>query len=98
MRKKPRLPMKRRAGAQRRSRGNARVIGLRKKRSRRMKMPIYEFHCKQCRQEFKTLRALRDLPDVTCPTCGTDRVARLLSVTAQTRPVSESCALPMGGG
>lgn len=61
-------------------------------------MPIYEFHCKQCRHEFKTLRAMRDLPNVTCPTCGTDKIARLISVTAQTRAAGESCALPMGGG
>jgi putative FmdB family regulatory protein len=49
-----------------------------------MSMPIYEFHCKDCRNEFKTLRRAEQLAAVTCPTCGTGRVARLLSVTAHT--------------
>ena len=62
-------------------------------------MPIYEFHCKACRQEFKTLRARDQLSDVKCPTCGTERVARLLSVTAQTqsRALPEACGMPGGG-
>ncbi|HZO89290.1 MAG TPA: zinc ribbon domain-containing protein [Chthonomonadaceae bacterium] len=62
-------------------------------------MPIYEFHCKECRRNFKTLRSLNNLDNVTCPTCGAGRVARLLSVTAQARSANEkSCALPSGGG
>ncbi len=63
-------------------------------------MPIYEFHCKECRKEFKTLRRAEQVDSVTCPTCGTGRVARLLSVTARSQPASADtgCALPMGGG
>ena len=65
-------------------------------------MPIYEFHCKECRKEFKTLRRSEQLSDVACPTCGTERVTRLLSVTAMTRAdggMGEACAMPaMGGG
>ncbi len=61
-------------------------------------MPIYEFHCKECRQEFKTLRRNDQLDKVTCPTCGTPKVARLLSVTARTSAADDACALPMGGG
>jgi putative FmdB family regulatory protein len=63
-------------------------------------MPIYEFHCKECRQEFRTLRAHQELDSVVCPTCGTGKVARLLSVTAQhpSPSAGEGCALPMRGG
>jgi putative FmdB family regulatory protein len=62
-------------------------------------MPIYEFHCKECRQEFKTLRRAEQVDSVTCPTCGTGRVARLLSVTAQAKTEGDdACAMPMGGG
>ncbi len=57
-------------------------------------MPIYEFHCKECRSEFKTLRARDALSEVTCPACGTGRVARLLSVTAQPRTTDDACAMP----
>ncbi len=46
-------------------------------------MPIYEFQCKECRNDFKTLRRADKLNEVLCPTCGTDHVMRLLSVTAQ---------------
>jgi putative FmdB family regulatory protein len=62
-------------------------------------MPIYEFHCKECRRDFKTLRSANKLESVTCPTCGTPKVARLLSITAQARSASDTaCGLPMGGG
>ncbi len=61
-------------------------------------MPIYEFHCKECRSEFKTLRSAEKLPDTICPNCGTDRVARLLSVTARSQPSNETCAMPPAGG
>jgi len=56
-------------------------------------MPIFEFHCKQCRSDFKTLRRAEKLAEVTCPDCGTDRVARLLSVTAShsLEQAPESC-------
>ena len=47
-------------------------------------MPIYEFMCKDCRNEFKTLKRSNQLDNVACPTCGTARVSRLLSVTART--------------
>lgn len=60
-------------------------------------MPIYEFHCKECRREFKTLRSVSQLADVTCPECGTARVARLLSVTAKTSENGAVEAMPMGG-
>jgi putative FmdB family regulatory protein len=68
-------------------------------------MPIYEFHCKECRREFKTLRRSEQVDSVTCPTCGTGRVARLLSVTARTTgdaalngSMPESCGMPGMGG
>ena len=62
-------------------------------------MPIFEFHCKECRTEFKTLRRTEKLAEVTCPDCGTDRVARLLSVTASSPSGSqeaEACGVPSG--
>jgi putative FmdB family regulatory protein len=64
-------------------------------------MPIYEFHCKDCRREFKTLRRAEQTDGVICPQCGTTRVARLLSVTAQTAAANTepaSCGVPGLGG
>jgi putative FmdB family regulatory protein len=65
-----------------------------------MTMPIYEFHCKDCRKEFKTLRRSEQINDITCPTCGTGRVARLLSVTARTsaEPIAEPACCSPGMG
>ena len=61
-------------------------------------MPIYEFHCKACRHEFKTLRSHNELDSIVCPTCGTGKIARLLSVTAQSRSEvsNDVCAVPGG--
>jgi len=64
-------------------------------------MPIYEFHCKECRDEFKALRRWEQLDTVTCPACGTGRVARLLSVTARNgtdAALTEPCCAPAMGG
>ena len=64
-------------------------------------MPIYEFHCKECRADFKTLRRSEQVDAVTCPACGAGRVARLLSVTAQASPngaMPEPCGAPGMGG
>ena len=63
-------------------------------------MPIYEFQCKECREEFKTLRPAHKLPEVVCNACGSERVVRLLSITARTSdtPTPNACGLPIGGG
>jgi putative FmdB family regulatory protein len=62
-------------------------------------MPIFEFHCKECRKEFKTLRKADQLHEVACPSCGTQKVARLLSVPARSAASAdvEACSMPMGG-
>ena len=59
-------------------------------------MPIFEFHCKKCRNEFKTLRRAEKLAEVTCPECGDEHVVRLLSVTASASgsQAAEGCGVP----
>lgn len=61
-------------------------------------MPIFEFHCKECRNDFKTLRRSDKVDEVTCPNCGAARVARLLSVTARQSGAAEApgCGRPTG--
>lgn len=41
-------------------------------------MPIYEFLCKDCGQEFETL-VLKNDEKVCCPSCGSDKAGRLMS-------------------
>ena len=41
-------------------------------------MPIYEYKCLKCRDEFETMQKFNDLPLKRCPTCG-GPVKRLIS-------------------
>ncbi len=40
-------------------------------------MPIYEYHCDQCKKKFETLVLGSDTP--ACPTCGREDVRRVMS-------------------
>ena len=44
-------------------------------------MPIFEYECLACEQQFEHLERTSS-PPATCPTCGTERVQRLLSLCA----------------
>ena len=50
-------------------------------------MPIYEFKCLKCKEDFETL-VFRSSDKVTCPHCESDDLERLMS----------SCAHVTGGG
>lgn len=41
-------------------------------------MPIYEYYCKQCADEFEKL-VLRESEEVSCPSCGSNEVERKVS-------------------
>ncbi len=41
-------------------------------------MPIYEFHCPRCDEQFETLVVNKD-EKVTCPKCDCAKVMRLMS-------------------
>ena len=42
------------------------------------KMPIYEFHCPRCQDEFEVL-VMRSNEKVNCPQCDCKKVERLMS-------------------
>jgi putative FmdB family regulatory protein len=44
-------------------------------------MPIFEFHCHNCNQDFEKLVFGGD-PEVECPRCGQARVDKLMSACA----------------
>jgi putative FmdB family regulatory protein len=61
-------------------------------------MPIYEYHCPTCREDFELLIRGEDSP--ACPECGTKRVEKLPSVPAAHSNSSKSlqtCDSPGGG-
>ena len=41
-------------------------------------MPIFEFHCNSCNQDFEKLVFGAD-PEVECPHCGQTKVEKLMS-------------------
>ena len=41
-------------------------------------MPIYEFHCHKCDQDFETL-VMRSDDIICCPKCDSKKVRRLMS-------------------
>ncbi|MBF0510331.1 MAG: zinc ribbon domain-containing protein [Deltaproteobacteria bacterium] len=41
-------------------------------------MPIYEYHCCDCNNDFETL-VLRSSEKIVCPKCDRDHVERLMS-------------------
>jgi putative FmdB family regulatory protein len=43
-------------------------------------MPLYEYHCKQCRADHELLIRGGERP--VCPQCGGERMTKLLSVPA----------------
>jgi len=43
-------------------------------------MPLYDYHCRGCSNEFETLVRAGDMP--RCPECGSDDLERLLSTFA----------------
>jgi len=56
-------------------------------------MPIYEFHCKSCGEEFEELVLKRDdTSDVQCPSCESADVERLQSGFATVSGGSGSAA------
>lgn len=46
-------------------------------------MPIYEYRCESCEEEFEDLVRM-STPDeeIECPSCGAHRAKRLLSLTS----------------
>ncbi|HUZ83068.1 MAG TPA: zinc ribbon domain-containing protein [Gaiellales bacterium] len=48
-------------------------------------MPIYEYLCAGCKDEFEELVSASGTDEVVCPHCGGDAVTRLLSSFARPR-------------
>lgn len=60
-------------------------------------MPIFEFHCNACDQDFEKLVFGSD-PDVECPHCGQSRVEKLMSAcNAKVGYKMTAASSPKGG-
>ncbi len=45
-------------------------------------MPIYEYVCSSCGNEFEEWQKITDVPVSKCPSCGKRKVERLVSLSA----------------
>lgn len=61
-------------------------------------MPLYEFHCQDCNNDFEKRRSMReaDAP-LKCPECESEDVTRKLSLFIALGK-SESGTVDLGGG
>ena len=57
-------------------------------------MPLFEFDCVTCGQEFEVLVRGGEAP--SCPTCDSKELKKRLSVPAA--PATKGAAAPMSGG
>ena len=54
-------------------------------------MPLYEYRCQACGDEFEILRGLNDKDeDVKCPQCGAKEAEKLLSACCTMKGESSS--------
>lgn len=69
-------------------------------------MPLYEFRCSSCHEQFEQLLSRTELEQVTCPHCGQPTVERQLSTfatsvghtsTASSSTASSSSCTPRKG-
>jgi putative FmdB family regulatory protein len=57
-------------------------------------MPIYEFSCRGCQQQFETLVRTGDTAE--CPSCGGQELDRVVSLFAVSSETTRSGALAAG--
>ncbi len=56
-------------------------------------MPIYEYKCKNCDNEFEMIRSANDDDrDVECPECGKKKVEKIMSVFAGSGGSCSTCS------
>ena len=60
-------------------------------------MPLYEYRCGDCGQQFEALVPAGRADTETCPDCGS-RVRRLLSLVAAPVRGGDGAAMPVAGG
>jgi putative FmdB family regulatory protein len=53
-------------------------------------MPIYEFHCDDCRRDSEVLVRSTDWKGTKCPRCGSTKLQKKLSVFASSGGAEES--------
>lgn len=55
-------------------------------------MPIYEYRCKNCSNDFEKLVPIDCKDKIKCPKCASDDVAKKISVTASGKSGCGTCS------
>jgi putative FmdB family regulatory protein len=55
-------------------------------------MPIFEFQCNSCKQEFEKLVFAGDEPDITCPECKSRDITKKMSAVSFMGKSMGTCA------
>jgi len=55
-------------------------------------MPIYEYACKKCGNEFEALVAMSAKDNPCCPKCDSPKVKKKMSIIASSKGGCGSCA------
>jgi putative FmdB family regulatory protein len=55
-------------------------------------MPIYEYECKKCGNEFEALVSMSAKENPCCPKCESKKIKKKMSVTASSKSGCGSCA------
>ena len=58
-------------------------------------MPIFEFECSECEQQFEDLIFGTSIDGVVCPTCGSEQVRKKMSTFAS-RAGGDGASLSLG--
>lgn len=65
-------------------------------------MPVYDFTCDACGQQFdKLFRGMTEKPKAACPECGSKKTSRALSLVhageSKGGPTADTADMPMCG-
>ncbi len=55
-------------------------------------MPVYEYVCAECGEQFERLTSYTEADSVACERCGSQHVRRLISLVAAPRPVKSGAS------
>lgn len=56
-------------------------------------MPLYEFECQECKENFEKLMRLTGVQEAVCPKCGSVKTVRKISAFAANIKGSSSSSL-----
>lgn len=54
-------------------------------------MPIFEYHCRECGQDFEKIVNIGNTESVVCPGCGSSETTKKISAFSEVKKTSKPC-------